>query len=304
MYQSSLKSQLISPDSREVLIYQADQQQLDDKSGHQYPIEDGVPILLPVERLELFTKSKIHKDRGTDFHYMEHYQKDAEVFDYFQLNLGGATLHENRRLHEIISSEVPKNAKNILDVGCGKAWVAEHFCPKGKEVFSMDISTVNPKKAVQTYPFDNHHGVVADVYALPFAENSFDCIIASEIIEHVPNPRAFMDCLVKVLRPGGKLIITTPYKEKIVHHLCIHCNHPTPENAHLHSIDENILMDIRPKEDLAKARYRIFSNKWLIKLRSHIIFKHFPHQLWWFFDQVANKTLGTPTRILLAFEKK
>ena len=74
-------------------------------------------------------------------------------------------------------------------------------------------------------------GLIADAYKLPFNPNTLDCIVASEIMEHTFNPEKFISNLLNVLKPGGKIIITTPYDEQINYHLCVHCNHPTPEKC-------------------------------------------------------------------------
>ena len=78
-----------------------------------------------------------------DFNYIDHYKKDAVEFDYFE-ERKGATEHDERRVREYIISKIPKNVNSILDVGCGKGWVAKEFLPKGKTVVSLDISVTNP----------------------------------------------------------------------------------------------------------------------------------------------------------------
>lgn len=52
--------------------------------------------------------------------------------------------------------------------------------------------------------------VVADSTALPFENNEFDCVFATDVIEHIENDEAALKELARVLRPGGKLIITVP----------------------------------------------------------------------------------------------
>ncbi|NLT50772.1 MAG: class I SAM-dependent methyltransferase, partial [Ignavibacteria bacterium] len=162
-----------------------------------------------------------------NFRYAEHYKKDAAEFDYFEERCG-ATEHDERRLREYIISLIPNSVDTILDVGCGSAWIAKNMLPKHKKVISLDISVTNPKKALSIYPFSNHSGLTADSFFLPFRSNSFSCIVASEIIEHVVSPADFVKELIRVLKPSGKLIISTPYKEKIQYVLCIHCNRTTP----------------------------------------------------------------------------
>lgn len=73
------------------------------------------------------------------FDYKTHYQTDAVEFDYFEKRIGAAE-HEERRVREVIISEISANANLILDVGCGSGWVAKEFLNKNKKVISLDIS--------------------------------------------------------------------------------------------------------------------------------------------------------------------
>mgnify|MGYP001266221578 CR=1 FL=1 len=295
---------LISPDNGQTLhIDETDDQLVDHSGAYSYARVEGVPVLLPKNAQERFAKPEAFRQFDTSFYYVTHYQTDAEAFDYFEQPESAAELHENRRLHEAIIAETPGNTRRILDVGCGNAWVAGHFCPLGVSVFSMDISTVNPVKAIKKYPFDRHFGIVADVYALPFRESTFDCIIAAEIIEHVPDPAAFIRCLLKVLKPGGSLIVTTPYNEKIVYTLCIHCNRPTPLHAHLHAFTESKILDLLPADRRLKANAYAFSSKILSRLHTHILLQYLPYGVWRGIDKLVNRLLFKPGRLLLKVAK-
>lgn len=53
------------------------------------------------------------------------------------------------------------------------------------------------------------------VYKLPFKDQIFDAVIASEVIEHLSDARAAIDEMKRVLRVGGKLILTTPFLFKV-----------------------------------------------------------------------------------------
>jgi predicted SAM-dependent methyltransferase len=50
----------------------------------------------------------------------------------------------------------------------------------------------------------------ASAFALPFRDNSFDCVISSQVIEHIPFDEVLFTEMRRVLRPGGMLIIGTP----------------------------------------------------------------------------------------------
>ncbi|HEY6437429.1 MAG TPA: class I SAM-dependent methyltransferase [Ignavibacteriaceae bacterium] len=238
-----------------------------------------------------------------NFNYKYHYKKDAVEFDYFE-EKKGATAHDERRLREYIISKIPKNVNSILDVGCGNGWVAKEFLPDGKQVYSLDISVTNPVKVKKLYPDEKHFGITADSFHLPFNDDSFDCVIASEIIEHVVDPAGFIKELFRVVKKGGSLIITTPYKEKLIYHLCIHCNQKTPANAHIHSFDEEKLEKLYSGDDLERFKYETFGNKLLIILRTYILFQYFPFWVWKLKDKFFNFFINKPIHIICIYKKK
>jgi 2-polyprenyl-3-methyl-5-hydroxy-6-metoxy-1,4-benzoquinol methylase len=262
-----------------------------ESGGHDYPILDGVVDFVP--------KKPILDEPGFD--YLAHYRIDADEFDYFE-ERSGATEHSERRLREYIASHVPSSTSTLLDVGCGSAWVAKTLLPKGKTIYSLDASATNPTKALARYPSDKHFGVAADAFALPFADNSFDCIIAAEIIEHVSDPEKFVHELHRVVKPGGVLIISTPYKEVLKYALCIHCNQKTPLNSHLHSFTETKLLSYHPTKAVG-ASWKAFNNKLLLFARTHIVLKFLPFGLWKVVDTIANIFYNKPVNIIVSYHK-
>lgn len=242
------------------------------------------------------------QDELKHFDYITHYQKDAEEFDYFEKRCG-ATEHEERRVREIIIRHIPRNVNLILDVGCGSGWVAKEFLKKNIKVISLDISKKNPSIVKKLYQSQNHFPLVADSFKLPFQSDSVDCAIASEIIEHIIEPKEFLRELFRVVKKGGKVLISTPYKEKIRYVLCVHCNKKTPVNAHLHSFDEMILESFSKEIGSKKFEKIIFGNKVLIFLRTHIILKYLPLSIWQAIDWLANKIYNKPLHIVCSYEK-
>jgi len=238
-----------------------------------------------------------------DFNYLEHYKTDANEFDYFE-ERKGATAHDERRVREFIISLVEWDVKSILDIGCGSAWVAEFFTNKSVKVYSFDISLINTIRAKEKVPDPLNNPLVGDAFSLPLRSHSIDCVIASEVIEHVIDPKLFVKELFRVVKPGGSVIITTPYKEVLRYSLCIHCNKKTPINAHLHSFDENVLSSLIDSKDLDKVTWKKFGNKVLIYLRTYIFLKFLPFSFWKYLDKAANFLYNHTAHIIVRYKKK
>ncbi|KAA9036640.1 methyltransferase domain-containing protein [Ginsengibacter hankyongi] len=293
---------LRDPVTGNALIYDKEKKVLNTGRGESlYKIKDDVPLILIDEPIP--ASSPLHQNVNTSFNYAHHYQKDSEVYDYFKNNEISATKTEIERLHKTIIKSIPDNADLIIDVGCGNGWLAGYFIKKNLKVISMDISSINPVKALRKYPGENHAALVADVFHFPVKNNSIDCIVASEIMEHVHDPKLFVQILVEKLKPGGKLIITTPYNEKIEYYLCVHCNLPTPKNAHLHSFNKDNIKDVIGNNRV-KWKTKATANRFLIRTRLNVLFRFLPAGLWNIFDALMNKIINSPTRFIIEIVKE
>lgn len=260
----------------------------------EYPVENNLFVLLIKDIVQ------------SQMNYIEHYEKDAELFDYFEPRECAATEHEERRLREYIFSKIPTNAELILDVGSGGSWLSQKIDFDSKMLVSFDISKKNVLQSLIEKSDKNHYGIVADAMNPPIKNDAIDCIVSSEIIEHLVNPKEFVSKMMKILKPGGTFIISTPYKEVIPYYLCIHCNQMTPKNAHLHSFDEHKLSEYFINNDNGskeKIEYFIFGNKALNILRTHVFLKFLPFSLWKIFDKIANLIINKPAHIILTYKK-
>ncbi len=294
---------LVHPVNKLALKFDGVNNQLvEESTGDCFSIKEGVPVLLSKIAPKNISKTEIHNSEGTQFEYRAHYQNDAELFDYTAETKDPLEKAEIQRLHQNILAEVPKNASWILDVGTGGAWLAKNLVPLGKNVISMDISEKNPIRAIKNLPSSHHFALVADVFELPIKDNAMDVIVASEIIEHLSQPGVFIAALYKALKPGGKIIITTPYNETIQYSQCIHCNHLTPQNAHLHSFTEYSILKFLP-ENIKSYQTKIINNKILAKLRLQLILKGLPLPLWNIVDKISNKIIKKSFRLMLIIKK-
>ena len=115
---------LFSPEGN--LLKFSNNQLVDTLNGDCYPVIDDIPVILPEKEKADIQETELHKNLNSNFNYIDHYTKDAEVFDYSE-KPNKITAIESMRLHQAIIKEVPKSAKTILDIGCGGAWLAREL---------------------------------------------------------------------------------------------------------------------------------------------------------------------------------
>jgi 2-polyprenyl-3-methyl-5-hydroxy-6-metoxy-1,4-benzoquinol methylase len=99
--------------------------------------------------------------------------------------------------------------KKLLDAGSGTGWFSKYAEEKGALVTSIDVGENLLNKVAEKCKSTCIKGSILE---MPFPDNSFDFIVSSEVIEHTPDPLLAFDELYRVLKPGGKLILTTPNK--------------------------------------------------------------------------------------------
>ena len=102
------------------------------------------------------------------------------------------------------------SAKRVLDLGCGNGALCGALSDAGLDVVGCDPSEDGIEHARQAYPRVPFHllGIYDDPVVLG---GEFDVVVSSEVIEHVFLPRHLPRFARRVLRPGGHLILTTPY---------------------------------------------------------------------------------------------
>ncbi len=98
---------------------------------------------------------------------------------------------------------VPDGAA-ILDVGCGTGSLT-FAAARGREVTGVDSSDIYLKAARHRAQTEGHsvRFEQADVRALPFANASFDAVLAQLVLQFIPDPAAALREMIRVVRPGG-----------------------------------------------------------------------------------------------------
>lgn len=124
---------------------------------------------------------------------------------------------------EALSQAVPRGAR-VLEVGSGLGYLTYAMRQAGWEAEGVDISEVAVWSATRAF---GPHFRASTVEALTDEAGSFDCVVATELIEHLEDPQQFIRQALGLLRPGGHLILTTPNKDLYPRHWAWHTD-PAP----------------------------------------------------------------------------
>ena len=150
----------------------------------------------------------------------------GENFDQAELDKFGALANRwwdpqgpQKALHALnpvrldyVKQRIPLRAAAVLDVGCGAGLLSEALAKEGAAVAAIDLAPELIKVA-KLHRLES--GVEVD-YRLQSAESlaaetpgSFDAITCMEMLEHVPDPPSIIAACAKLLKPGGRLFLST-----------------------------------------------------------------------------------------------
>lgn len=148
-----------------------------------HPQEERLVRLYQAEALELF-----HKE------YFEHeFEKGAKFLKRFEP-------HSNEWCRW-----------NVLDFGCGSGGLTYQLGTRFREAWGIDTDSEQVAFAARQINCRSEDNVKFCHYEgkqLPFPDASFDCIFCVDVIEHLPTPGFFVSEFLRVLRPGGQLLLS------------------------------------------------------------------------------------------------
>lgn len=109
------------------------------------------------------------------------------------------------------TAPAPFNGLRLLDIGCGGGLLSEPMARLGAEVVGADAAERNIPVArlhaeEQGLAIDYRHTTAE---ALAAAGETFDVVLAMEIVEHVADPQAFLTTCQELMKPGGLLVAST-----------------------------------------------------------------------------------------------
>lgn len=146
------------------------------------------------------------------------------VVTHFTFALQPSAVARLKFIRQVVSAVALEEAE-VADLGCGSGMIlCDVLALKPRwRGHGLDIS---PAAINYARRFAAHKGIAAraefqtgDIAQLPYADKSLDLVIASEVIEHMPEPLLVIAEIARVLRPAGQLILTMPLDSHTPAHL-------------------------------------------------------------------------------------
>ena len=130
----------------------------------------------------------------------------AFIYDIFA-NIINKKVH--KELKKILANEITKD-DDVLECACGTGMLTKIVAPKSKSIIATDFSSKMLKKAKKKCKkFNNVEFMNANIMKLDFDDNSFDIVIAANVIHLLDDPIKAINELDRVCKENGKIIIPT-----------------------------------------------------------------------------------------------
>ena len=149
--------------------------------------------------------------------------KQIYVEPRLEVNSQGLKVGDQLTFHYQLATKYLNKNDKLLDIACGDGYGLSYLSNYAKYVNGADISSEVILKAKEKYKeIYNIQLHVEDVTNMTFKDNAFDVVTSFETIEHV-NSELYLKEIRRVLKPGGKLILSTP--QNSLGHIPINAGH-------------------------------------------------------------------------------
>jgi SAM-dependent methyltransferase len=169
---------------------------------------------------------------------------------------------EDIRMDKVLAM-LPETTASVLEIGARHGVMTKKLAARVRSVTALDLS-------LPPFQLDRVTTVAGNVEHLEFEDNQFDCIVCTEVLEHVPDVASAARELARVTR--RYVLIGVPYRQdtRVGRTTCNHCHRINPPYGHLNTFDEARLARLFPAlktvttEYLAENRERTnFFSAWL-----------------------------------------
>ena len=143
--------------------------------------------------------------------YINDYGFNKEHFQYSRYLEGHLDIGRFDKYFDMIEKFKPLKNSSVLEIGCGSGGTIENLAKRGAKVSGIEIKDdlvrLSKMRASQ---FEGCSCIKADADTLPFPDKAFDVCSSMDLIEHLEDPEKHFKEMIRVLKPGGIISISTP----------------------------------------------------------------------------------------------
>ena len=119
------------------------------------------------------------------------------------------------RLRASVEALAPKASGTLLDIGVSEAPYHGLFAPHVERYIGLEYPPSILDKQPEMWEILKVVKIAVQVFGdgsrLPFLDGSLDTVLCTEVLEHVPQPGRLVDEMARVVRPGGRVLLTVPF---------------------------------------------------------------------------------------------
>jgi 2-polyprenyl-3-methyl-5-hydroxy-6-metoxy-1,4-benzoquinol methylase len=155
----------------------------------------------------------------------------------------------------LIAALVGGPGLEVLDLGCRTGALTQHYAP-GNTVTGVDVDRNALEQAVERLGISTAWADVEE--GLPFEDESFDVVVAGELLEHLADPAATVAHASRVLKPGGRLVGSVPNAFRLKSRIrFVAGRHPETDATHLQLFTPAALRALLADFDRVEVRFAV-----------------------------------------------
>jgi len=119
----------------------------------------------------------------------------------------------NAKTGELFRGVCIRASHTVIDVGCGDGGFIGFCAGQGAEVLFVDRDEeklARTEQRIKASPARAYRAILSDCDPIPLEDGTGDLVICTEVLEHVPDPAKFLAELIRVAKPGARLLVSVP----------------------------------------------------------------------------------------------
>lgn len=179
--------------------------------------------------------------------------------EYYERHEFGYRNEESEDVRQILELLRTTKKDSVLEVGCGLGVLLAKIPAKNKVGTEINDFAVNicRKQGLDVINANIESG-------LPFKNSTFDIIIMNQVIAHLRNPQKALKESYRLLKPGGKILITAPIRSAFFHDI---------SETHLHEMTLEELSRLIKRSNFSISAHRVNGITFLYPLLENVVFR-------------------------------